>query len=175
MPRGKEMTGENLRSLMQGHDHQPFKVPDDYFSSLPDKIENRIHKKATADIRRHSPIRPLWNWSVAAAVLIGLLGVYFLISRERGQQAPDQLSQAHDTGLMQRNHEVYTDNETKNRINTTTKQVITPLDSLKTIIPEEPAVKNLLSEKVPEQLEITREDIIEYLLEEDIDITDLSY
>lgn len=73
---------------------QIFKVPDQYFEELPERIKNRIH---TSEKIKH--FSPRWKYALASFLLLLLVGIFFYLDNEPTYE--EYLCEASNEQLME--------------------------------------------------------------------------
>lgn len=167
----------------------PFTIPEGYFDSLPDKIQKKIELE-----REIAPVRPfpktVMLWASAAAVLVIMsLGVF--LRSEIKERKAELLSQNEYTlhQMMQHNIDSSKINDSNSKIAQASKKDATKSPAslnqnpgntasvVKEESPKQASPSRQKFDKVIKTLEkegVSDEDIMQYLLDEDIDPADLS-
>ena len=174
----KDLTGEihnedELSSLLAGiRDENPFAVPEGYFDELPELINKRIERQKA--LRKKILIRSLYPAGLAAAMIAAILMFYFLGKKEDKKISTKYFSECR----WQYNAiEDYL-------LNTAGIDEETIIDVMCNDANEKPAmnIENPFYDSrdsitgrsgkkavIPADTSITKEDIIQYLMDEDID------
>lgn len=161
-----ETQPENHKDKFSGSTgNGPFRVPDAYFQELLARIENRIEEAPESRKSRTITRRiPLWTMAAAAVLIAGMLTLFVILSGERAQKEPVSSGLA-DSGtpipetLVAQKHD--------------TPAILTPAAPVAVGVTN--AVSTPANSSANAQIEtITDEDIIEYLLEENVDPSELT-
>lgn len=176
---GPEISSE----LQQKLKANPFAVPEGYFDSLQERIQGKIESYHEVAPIRPFPVKILL-WASAAAVLIILSLAFFLRSELRLRKA--ELITQNEYNL----HNMMQDKLDSSKISDVNNKVtpvgmetakshsslnhasVVPLDSPKKASPSRQKFDQVI--KTLEKEGVSDEDIMQYLLDEDIDPVDLN-
>ena len=167
-----EPSDSALRSFLKGHDNQGFKLPDKYFDTLQDKIELRL-KNQSKTVFKVGTSHHIWVWSAVAAVGLGLMAFFIFLSQEKPYSPGLQYSQEIKPQLPA-GHALPPDSLDSNKISINSKNAGQPNSNLKIEkkdvinLPPQDRQPNITDEN------ISNDEIINYLLDEDFDLSDLT-
>ncbi len=159
-----------------GAGNNPFRVPEGYFNTLTDRVVQACEPGKRSMTARRSSLMPAL-YAAAAVFLFGLAVLAVLLSSEKSNNEPVQLSQIIDSGLKD-------SLRTGSSLDSLRKASATPDQQSSRALPGESATEIAATPSVRDQGEsvhgqvlnnISDEEIIEFLLQEDYDITDLTY
>lgn len=168
----QEKADADLKSLMQGHG-QGFHVPQDYFEDLQQSIVQKLTSEPRVPEFKKNSLYSLWVWAAAAVITAGLIAFFILLSGEGKKQSMEQFSQ----GLKSKEKILQTlkkDTHDRQITKSITMESIQPIKVQSSSLPAETPQKNANADTMTKSPEITNDDIIDYLLEEDFDLSDLS-
>lgn len=160
-----EQDEKYLKALLKGHDDNPFSVPDNYFRDLPLRIENTIQQAGSTQKKNNQAFILHWLYAVAAVFLLGLLAFFIFLSGEKYNGGKEMISQNNNAGPAVTDTLKLKSTEKSGTIDP--KVVLKDTD----VIMEETVNQGVNSMNTEE---VSKEDIIDYLLEEDIDVNDLT-
>ncbi|MCX6272050.1 MAG: hypothetical protein NTU44_12685 [Bacteroidetes bacterium] len=149
----------------------PFSVPENYFEKLPQRIESRLKEagRITTEVHNRSHSLHPWLYAAAAVFAFGLVAFFLFLAKERSHPSitSPALTQAlskhpKETGALTSQVTGSTLNQ-HNDLSDTDDVNIGTTNSY---------IENSYTRVKPED-QLSDDDIINYLLEEDIDLTDL--
>jgi hypothetical protein len=166
----KDQNSDYVPRILQGlKDNNPLTVPEGYFEALPGKIKERIAREQ----EKAGKTRPLYKivlytTGLAAAVAALMIMFYFVLSNDDNNR---------NTGKMADNRQVYNaiEDYLLNNANIDEEAITEAIISDDDTIPLSAAqYDSIYSMDKDQQLQaadtvITRDDIIQYLLDEDFD------
>ena len=163
---------KGLEQLVHSKDQPGFAVPDGYFELLQEKIEDRVFHSVSSNPPRTVTHSHVWVW-LAAAGILGFIAYFIFLSQESPRPLPQQFSQE----LQLKHKSIYpvspdsldtSGNRPINRVVGQLKATIAHGDSP---IIETGTFRKSVDIKGDD---LSNEEIIEYLLDEDIDLSDLT-
>lgn len=146
-----------------------FKVPEGYFEKLPEDIQHRIESNKVIEQKQSSNIRRITFISgLAAAVIIIALLFSFLIKKETDENTDISLFNLSDQAIT----DYLADNTDENTLVEASNDDISffDADKLKDLLTsDDTIVPNKENQSIEMDTTLKKDDILEYLLNENID------
>lgn len=158
-----EPDDSSLRTLLKGHEQTPFSVPGNYFTELPGRLEGKLKNPPSRLLKKKITIGPFWRYAAAAVFLTGLLAFFIFLSGEKKNSNKEMFSQAG----------VISCDSTSDTLITGTTEIDETM-AMHGLTTTAISARNTDNQSIAKiMVDVPPDDIINFLLEEDFEVTDL--